>query len=677
MKIAFTHNLKLSQLEEEAEFDSPETISALRTHLESLGHQVDAVEVSGPPSRTLARLEALHPDLIFNTAEGSHGRFRESLYPALFEELGVPFSGSDAYVLALTLDKNLCKKIVSEAGVRVPKSALFTRLDDLSPLDLLRFPLLLKPNFEGSSKGISQDSVVTHLDALKNALPKLLARYPSGILAEEYIEGIDVAVPFLEGTSPKTKGILPAIRYRYPTLDRKFSIYDYDLKNLHADSVEVELLSEQHPAQSALQRFSKIAFSTLGIRDLGRLDFRVTEAGEAYFIEANALPSLEPGAGIYLSAATIGLDSPSKVLECILKSACKRNAVAYSTRQKRKASNRLKVGFAFNVKRIKPTDDPATDQDAEYDAPSTLDAIRDAIRSYGHEVIDFEANSDFPVLLHSSDIDFVFNIAEGLGGRNRESQVPAILELLNIPYTGSDSSSLTLTLDKALAKKVVAQAGVPTPKFQLFVTGKEPLKKDLRFPVIVKPVAEGSSKGVTDMSVARGEEELRTLTQAMIVKYRQGALAEEFLTGREFTVALLGERRPRVLPPMEIVFLNDKKDLPIYSYQHKLDPRGEVRYDNPALIDPLLKRRIEKTARTAFEALGCRDYARIDLRLNAEGEVNFIECNPLPGLTPGWSDLCLITQAAGMSYRELIGEIMAPAIRRLKEHRKQGTSIFL
>jgi D-alanine-D-alanine ligase len=426
--------------------------------------------------------------------------------------------------------------------------------------------------------------------------------------------------------------------------------------------------SDRHHAE--LMRVSKVVFDKLGVRDLGRIDYRLTADGRIYFIEVNALPSLEPGAGIYVAAAEAGLSRTEQVLEKVLESACWRYGIGYTTTPRRSHKQPLRVGFAFNQKRVVPTPDMTTDTEAEFDSPKTLDAIRDAIRSYGHQVIDLEATPDLPLKLHAEDVDVVFNIAEGMRGRNREAQVPALLELLDIPYTGSDSATLALALDKGLAKRIVAQAGVPTPDFQLLVTGKEKLAREIQFPVIVKPVAEGSSKGVIGTSVATSEAELRQMAGFIIDRYRQPALVEEYLPGREFTVALLGERRPRVLPPMEIVFTGKQKDPnPVYSYQHKLDANDEVRYERPARLDPRLKETIEKISRKAFTVLGCRDFARIDFRMDAKGQVHFIECNPLPGLTPGWSDMCLIAESAGIGYRELIGEIMAPAIRRHKERK--------
>jgi D-alanine--D-alanine ligase len=331
----------------------------------------------------------------------------------------------------------------------------------------------------------------------------------------------------------------------------------------------------------------------------------------------------------------------------------------------------LRVGLTFNVKRVCPKE-TGEDREAEFDAPETVTAIAGALASFGHEVVGLEATAELPTALAAAGVDVVFNIAEGIRGRNREAQVPALLELLDIEYTGSDPTALSLTLDKGLAKQLVRQAGVPTPQFFLMRTGNERLPKGLTFPLIVKPVAEGSSKGVLGTSVADDEAQLRELARAIAGKYRQPALVEEYLPGREFTVALLGERRPKFLPPMEIVFDVPAGKHKVYSFEHKQAFNREVRYEAPAQVDPFLRRELERVARTSFAALGCRDVARIDVRLDARGRVNFIECNPLPGLTPDWSDLCLIAKSAQIDYRALIGEILAPAVRRFRSRAGAG-----
>ncbi len=675
MRIALTHNLRLSDTEDEAEFDTHETVDGLAGAIERIGHRVERIEVSGPASRTVARLEAYGPDLIFNTAEGRRGRFREAFFPALFDELGMPYTGSDAYALSVTLDKQLTKLVLSQHGVPTPR---WQFVEDVRRLQVnaLRYPVIVKPNFEGSSKGITQDSVVEDPTRLHEAVQAALVRYPAGVLVEEFVLGRDVTVPFLEAAAPDRRGVLQAVEYALApeaTAGRRFAIYDYELKtrldahvSVRAPAALPALLSQR------IRDLSETVYRVLQIRDLGRIDFRIAEDGTPCFLEINALPSLEKGAGIYAAAALEGLHADA-VVNAVIRSAMARWGISdQRTRRGRpRRTERLKVGFTFNVKRVAPDLAGEQDDEAEYDSPKTLQAIREAIASYGHEVIDLEATQDLPLQLASTPVDIVFNIAEGFKGRSRESQVPSLLELLDIPYTGSDPAALSVSLDKAVAKRVVRTHGILTPDYLVMNTGKERLPRELGFPLLVKPVAEGTSKGVTRKSVVRDEAELRDVARELIAKYRQPALAEQYITGREFTVGLLGERRPRVLPPMEIVFLDRSDATPIYSFEMKQDWNEKIRYDVPAKLAEREVDRLERAGREVFAALGCRDVARIDFRLDDQGRIYFIECNPLPGLTPGWSDLVLIAQAAGIEYRALIGEILSNAIRRYQERERE------
>src|SRR5262245_5034243 len=219
MKIAFTHNLRLTDAEEEAEFDTAETVDAIAQGLATSGHEVEKIEVSGPASHLAARLEAFGPDLIFNTAEGKRGRAREAFYPALFEELGYPYTGSDAYTLTVTLDKWLTKLVLSAQGVESPRGRLCTARD-LSEISRgdgslgVPLPAIVKPNYEGSSKGISDESVARDGRQLRATVTRMLEAYPQGVLIEEFIPGLDVTVPFLEGVGPpEAEGVLGPVEY--------------------------------------------------------------------------------------------------------------------------------------------------------------------------------------------------------------------------------------------------------------------------------------------------------------------------------------------------------------------------------------------------------------------------------------------------------------------------------
>jgi D-alanine-D-alanine ligase len=673
MKIAFTHNLQLTGAEDEAEFDTPETVAAIAKVLSELGHEVEPLEVSGPASRVVARLEAINPDLVFNTAEGTRGRFREAFFPALFDRLGMPFTGSDAYTCALTLDKQLTKLVLAQHGMPVAAGVVVRKLSDLDGV-ALRYPVIVKPNYEGSSMGIGPGSVVDDREALRARVTEALAQYPAGMLVEEYVLGRDIVVPFVEKASPSTHGVLEPAGYEFDlsqVAPRKYPIYDLELKTSASHAVDVRVpagLSDATRAQ--LLSLSRKVFGVLQVRDLGRIDFRVRDDGSVCFLEINALPSLESGAALYQCAALAGLTTQAAVLDSVVRSAADRYGLPYRAARRARPQRRTRVGLIFNLRKPAAEANTVDERYAEHDSPETIAALHEAIASYGHEVVELEATPELSALLPAAGIDVAFNLAEGIEGRARESQVPALLELLGIPYTGSDPTAIALSLDKGLAKRLVQQAGLSTPAFVLMETGKERLPRGWSFPCIAKPVAEGSSRGVTRSSVVDDERALRALVGEQVGRYRQPMLVEAFLPGREFTLGMLGERRPRVLAPLEVVFTDAGDKHPVYGFESKFYSRG-IDLQVPAKVDPALGKELQRVARAAFIALGCRDVARVDVRLDAEGRVHFIECNPLPGLTPGFSDLCLIANACGMDYRTLIGEILASALRRMRERRQK------
>jgi len=679
MKVAFTYNLRLTDVretEKEAEYDSAETVSAIAAALESAGHEVEKIEVSGPASNLLERLEQVDPDIIFNTAEGQGGRMREAFYPALFDELGIPYTGSDAYTNAVTLDKWLTKLIVSRANIDTARGMLVTvrNFDQVVERGAgLAFPVIVKPNHEGSSKGIYNgtlgSSVVKEPKDLAAALKSALRQYPDGVLVEEYIAGLDIAVGFVEGVG-HDDGLLTPVEVMFETSasERAFNIYDYRLKNVEPGKVQYRCPANlPRDVAARVRSISSEVIRTLGLRDLARLDYRVTQEGRIYLLEANALPALSSSSSLFAATAQVGLTYNATVVQ-VLNAAALRSGLATASQlgvvRQRKAQP-IRVGFTYNVKRSHDGDD-----EAEWDPPETIIAIANALARQGHIVVHLEATPDLPRVLAEADVDLIFNIAEGVEGRNREAQVPALCELLGIPYTGSDSATLAIALDKALGKKVLLQHDILTPKFQVMESARERLSPDMKFPLIVKPNAEGSSKGIGSTSVVDTEDDLRAAVKVCVERYRQPALVEEYIAGREFTVGLLGDKRPRVLPPMEIRFKKDTKR-PVYDYAVKQEWEEHVYYECPAKLTEAEQKAIEKIARATFWALDCRDVARVDMRMDADGRIYVLEVNPLPGLTPGYSDLVLIAQAVGMEYDQLIAEIMVGGLRRMKDKRRE------
>jgi D-alanine-D-alanine ligase len=260
----------------------------------------------------------------------------------------------------------------------------------------------------------------------------------------------------------------------------------------------------------------------------------------------------------------------------------------------------------------------------------------------------------------------VFNIAEGVRGQARESQVPAILDVFGIPYTFADTLALAVCLDKRLAKHVVREHGVPTPDFVVLnaseTAASDLARNPLRYPVFAKPIAEGTSRGVTGLSVVRTAAELLPLAQQLLDRYRQPVIVERYLPGREFTVGIVGTaERAEAIGALE-VHLFGEADQGVYSYDNKQLFEGRVRYTSAN--DGEAQRAIDVALR-AYRALGCRDGGRVDVRSDEDGEPSFIEANPLAGLHPEISDLAILGKLVDVPYQELIRRILQSASTRV------------
>jgi D-alanine-D-alanine ligase len=305
----------------------------------------------------------------------------------------------------------------------------------------------------------------------------------------------------------------------------------------------------------------------------------------------------------------------------------------------------------------------------EYDSLETVEAIGAALKAKGHSVVKLGGGKEFLNNILKEKIDFVFNISEGLGNfRSREAQIPSVLEMLDIPYSGSDPQCLSVCLDKNLTKKIVSLVGVCTPKW--CVIGNDQSQqidwKDLPYPAFVKPVWEGSSKGIRLNSLVYDQDQMKAVVTNLLDKYLQPVLVEEFIRGEEITVGMVGNKKPDFVGIMRVVPRRKTADF-VYSLEIKRDYDKLVDYECPARLGEKTIQMIKEFSLKSFEVLECRDFARLDYRISSEGIPYFLEINPLAGLNPRSSDLVIMANLVGIRYNELIGSILDAALRRFPQ----------
>jgi D-alanine-D-alanine ligase len=323
----------------------------------------------------------------------------------------------------------------------------------------------------------------------------------------------------------------------------------------------------------------------------------------------------------------------------------------------------VRIGFTYDLKDDYLALGFSEEAVAEFDSRHTVASISGALESLGHEVVRIgHVKALAQRLVAGERWDLVFNIAEGVAGFGRESQVPALLEVYGIPYTFSDPLVCALTLHKGMAKHVARGCGVPTPGFALVTTPAEAEAIDLPLPLFVKPVAEGTSKGVTEKSLVKSRAALVEVCAELLREFRQPVLVEEYLSGREFTVGILGMGgTARAIATLEVALREGSGE--VYSYKAKAQWRDFVDYR--LLAASAIRTEVEAVALATWRALGCRDAGRVDVRLDSRGRAQMIEVNPLAGLTPDHSDLPIMAELSGMDYRTLIGEILRCTAARL------------
>jgi D-alanine-D-alanine ligase len=321
----------------------------------------------------------------------------------------------------------------------------------------------------------------------------------------------------------------------------------------------------------------------------------------------------------------------------------------------------MRIGLVYDLRDDYRALGFSEEEVAEFDSAETIDRLSEALAALGCKIERVGHGQALAARLAAGErFDIVFSIAEGVSGRSREAQVPALCELFDQPYLLSDPLTSSASLDKAVAKRLVAAAGIPTADFMVASDATE-LQAWTRFPAFVKPLAEGTGKGCESASIAKTSEELRTAAASLLARYQQSVLVEDYLPGREFTVGIVGNgEAARVIGVCEIT-LNERAEANIYSLHNKELCEELVTYARADDAESLLA---GERALGAYVALECRDAARLDFRSDASGEPLFLEANPLPGLHPSHSDLPILAAQNGMSYIELIGAMLDAGLAR-------------
>jgi D-alanine-D-alanine ligase len=336
----------------------------------------------------------------------------------------------------------------------------------------------------------------------------------------------------------------------------------------------------------------------------------------------------------------------------------------------------MRIGICYNLKtdfgRVMAS--MPDDRFEELDDIGTVEDIERVLHSEGHETVRLGFGMPAIARLQKEPVDLIFNISEGMNGRAREAQMPAIFDMLGIPCVGSDSLTIALALDKAWTKKVVAHAGFATPAFYT-VDNSIQLERmmenrELRYPLFVKLSCEGSSMSIDDRSRVRNARELAERVQYLMATYEgETVLVEEFMPGREFTVGIVGNREPEVVAVMEVVPSDSTKDMAnfVYGLDEKRNCETKIIYRIPEDRDQSTDQAIRALAVGVYKELRCHDMARVDVRLDENGVPNFIELNTLPGLNQRHSDLPILARLAGMSYDDLIVRVLGHALERIQQ----------
>ncbi len=678
MRIGITYDLKAdlsgrSDLPDDfqEEFDSPATVEAIAQVLRGLGHQVEKL---GDGRELLERLLADPPELVFNFAEGQGiGRCREARVPAVLEMLGIPYTGSDPLTLAATLDKDVAKRWVASAGVPVPGGIIIDPAEaefsnQSTELDTLTFPVIVKPAWEGSSKGIRNKCLVDHPHELPGVIESIIQDHRQPVLVEEYIAGEELTVGVIGNAPAQVLGIMRVV----PNQPTERFVYSLEVKRDWERQVRYECPARLSAADTAaVTKAALLAYKVLGCRDVSRLDFRLRN-GVPYFLEVNPLPGLNPDySDLVIMARGMGW-SYEDLVGAILGAAFER--VGSVRERPAKSADSARVAVLYN-RPVLPLDH--AEADSEHEIVMTAKVIERTLAEAGYAVSPLGVGHDPQALLDGIRVlepEVVFNLFEGLPTCGQsEAAVAGLLEWLGMPFTGSPSHALILARDKVRTKQLLTAVRVPTPAY--FVVEQLPCPLcPLRWPVIVKPALQDASVGIDQGSVVTDQDALASRVEYVLRHYGPPVLVEEFVRGREFHATLVETLAEpgaapalSVLPLAEIAFLEDEECLwPIYSYDAKWKTQGREYQATPLLSPVTLEsprlEQLHDIVRRAYRAIGCRDYARVDVRMTTEGQFAVLEVNPNPFINS--TGVINGLRAIGRTHPELIVSLVQAALTR-------------
>jgi D-alanine-D-alanine ligase len=680
MRIGLTYDLRdhyraLGFSEEDvAEFDFGETIDAIDSTLRELGFETERI---GTITELVPKLAegGKRWDLIFNIAEGVYGIGREAQIPALCDAYKIPYTFSDPCVMSLALNKELTKRVIRDLGLPTPDFYLISSAEEINSIHL-KYPLFAKPYAEGTGKGINANSVIKDKKTLTEVCIGLLKRYNQSVLVESYLPGREFTVGIIgSGDEARIAGVLEVILHS----GAEDGVYSYSNKE-NCEEVVTYTLVDDATAKKAGE-LALDSWRGLGCLDAGRVDIRCNASGNPNFIEVNPLAGLHPEHSDLPIICTKAGISFIELIGSIVNSALKRCGLIDSAPQKVKdinhalyltnnSSRPVKKKTSLKTIAILHQYVPESASPDEKDVLIQRDEIEDSIKRLGYEpvkvamTLDVEAAKN--ALMAAKPFKIV-NLVESIDGSDRLMGIaPAFLDSLSMDYTGSGSDAIAMTGNKVLAKRLMKQAGIPSPPF-FFISEIDKVKAP-KAVYLVKSAFDHASIGIDEDSLIKVTGKIdKAAFKKAAGKYKSESFAEIFIDGREFNIAILdGPFGPEILPHAEIVFKDFPKGKPrIVDYRAKWDSdsfeyKNTVRNYKFAKSDKHMLALLSKYALKCWNVFGLRGYARVDFRVDADGKPWVLEINANPCLS---SDAGFMAAAAekGYTFDDVIRRILGLA----------------